>query len=107
MSFDRNFGTTTLALPTLLLFLLEDFFDDPGIQHGGPPFGPCWAKKTTQLTSRTHAQLSVAPNHYECNPRALGLCFPWNNSNASKLEELHFRIRNSRCMSPHKSLPSL
>src|SRR5678815_4190880 len=34
----RNFGPTTLALAALLLLLLEDFFDDPGIQHGGPPF---------------------------------------------------------------------
>jgi hypothetical protein len=36
---DRKLDPTSLALTALFLFFLEDFFDDPGIQHGGPPFG--------------------------------------------------------------------
>ena len=39
MSIDRNLEPSTLTFAALLLFFLEDFFDDPGIQHGGPPFG--------------------------------------------------------------------
>ena len=39
VTLDRKLDPTTLALTALLLFFLEDFFDDPGIQHGGPPFG--------------------------------------------------------------------
>src|SRR6185295_7224251 len=35
---DRKIHAAALALAPLLLFFLEDLFDDPGIQHDGPPF---------------------------------------------------------------------
>jgi hypothetical protein len=39
MALDRELDAPTLALATLLVFFLENFFDNPGIQHSGPPFG--------------------------------------------------------------------
>ena len=38
VALDRELGSTALLLAAPFLFLLEDLFDDPGIQHGGPPF---------------------------------------------------------------------
>jgi hypothetical protein len=38
MTLDWKLRPTALTLTASLLFFLEDFFDDPGIQHGGPPF---------------------------------------------------------------------
>ncbi|HEX4421182.1 MAG TPA: hypothetical protein VH165_24870 [Kofleriaceae bacterium] len=35
---ERKLDPNALALASLFLFLLEDFFNDPGIQHRGPPF---------------------------------------------------------------------
>jgi hypothetical protein len=38
MALDGKLRPTTLTFTASLLFFLEDFFDDPGIQHSGPPF---------------------------------------------------------------------
>jgi len=35
---NRHLGSTPLFLAASFLFLLEDLFDNPGIQNGGPPF---------------------------------------------------------------------
>jgi len=39
MALDRELGPTALTFTASLVFFLEDFFDDPGIQYRGPPFG--------------------------------------------------------------------
>lgn len=90
MAIDGKLNATTLAFATLLLFLLEDLFDYPGIQHCGPPFG-----QMCGLTSRTHASVSVAPIGELCNLQALGPRFVRKYSNALKFAELHFRSTNS------------
>src|SRR5690348_9816566 len=35
---DRELGSTAFFLAAPFLFFFEDLFDNPGIQHGGPPF---------------------------------------------------------------------
>src|SRR5262245_62707746 len=81
---------TTLAFTASFLFFLEDFFDDPGIQHGGPPFG-----LLSWLTIRTPASVSVAPVSIWCNRCALRCCFPRNYSNASKFGASTSRLPKS------------
>src|SRR5690606_603723 len=57
-------GTTPLAFAAPFLFFLEDLFNNPGIQHGGPPFK---GDRGSSLTT----YLCVAPIVHHCNPRAL------------------------------------
>ena len=47
-TFHRELGSTPFTLTASFLFFLEDLFDNPGIQHVGPPFmGTGWSSLTS------------------------------------------------------------
>jgi hypothetical protein len=70
MTIHRKVDSTPLTFTALFLFLLEDLFDDPGIQHGGPPFGLMCG-----LTSRSHALLIRSVCVQLVQPAGLGMMF--------------------------------
>src|SRR6266436_1889808 len=65
---DRKLDATTLLLAPSFLFLLEDLFDNPGIQHGGPPFRYRWSSLTIDIY--------VAPKSSTLQPTGLWTLSP-------------------------------
>src|SRR5256885_16858040 len=60
-----HLGSTALFLAASFLFFFEDLFDNPGIQHGGPPFVARWSSLTI---SSSHC---VAPIPLSLQPMGL------------------------------------
>src|SRR5258705_5017694 len=58
---DWKLRATALVLAAPLLFFLQDLFDNPGIQHGGPPFRDGVSTLTLLSTLRSSSPLELQP----------------------------------------------